>query len=62
MPLGGDGEVGAVGALGDQEAEVEERPGDALGGALGAVGDELTVRCLEFDAELGLGWVMPSTA
>ncbi|CAM5720455.1 hypothetical protein SMICM304S_01219 [Streptomyces microflavus] len=57
MPLGGDGEVGAeVGALGDQEAEVEERPGDALGGALGAVGDQLTVQIvLEFDAELGLG-------
>ncbi len=33
--LGGDREVGAVGALSDQEAEVEERAGDPLGGSSG---------------------------
>ncbi|CAM5380925.1 hypothetical protein SBADM41S_01344 [Streptomyces badius] len=44
-----------MGALGDQKAEVEERAGDALAGAFGAVRDHFAARRVEFDAELLLG-------
>lgn len=45
-------EVGAVGALGDEEAEVEGGAGDALRGVFGSVGQQLTRGSAEFNTEL----------
>jgi hypothetical protein len=51
---GGQGEVGAVGALGDEQAEIDRGAGDPLRGVLGTMGPQLARGGADLDAELVL--------